>query len=181
MWLFCISSTYFYSRGLKSSLLSQKYSISVCLKYDILKMTLFKILNILPLQCSIRLSLSVLGFLLTALNQCTSCTQGLCLLYISFIIKSYVRNDAHSFTNHWRSLDPRYCYIWYNLGLLLVLKAYKASWILQHLLYIFTIWSGLDQGFLSENIRGDIYAAGHLTQANFPLNAHSESLLPGDN
>ena len=55
-----------------------------------------------------------------------------------------------------------------------------ASWILQHLLYFF-IQSGLDQVFIIERIRGDVYATGRPTHVYFLLYARSEILLPEAN
>ena len=51
-----------------------------------------------------------------------------------------------------------------------------ASWIYQHLLS-FIIQYGLDLSYLSERIKGDVYAAGRSAQAHFLLNARSEGLL----
>ena len=46
-------------------------------------------------------------------------------------------------------------------------------------LFLYSIW--LRSGFISESIRGDVYAAVCLTQAHFLLSACSKSFLPGTN
>ena len=70
--VFC--STSYHDRVITSSLLSQKYSISVCPKNDAQNMNLFLPFSISPTRFFIRLSLCFFCFLSTSLNQCASCT-----------------------------------------------------------------------------------------------------------
>ena len=98
---FCISRTSRTSldnRGLTSSLLSPKYSISVCPKDGNKKMTIFLYFKISPSRFSIRISLSVLSCFykphLTSVHHVRKIQD--CL-----VKNSDVSNDAHSLTNPW--------------------------------------------------------------------------------
>ena len=84
------------NRGLTSSLLSPKYSISVCPKDDIQNMSLFLYFYISPTRFSIRLSLSVLSCFY---KQPLTSVHDVRKVHTCLVRKSDVSNGAHSFTN----------------------------------------------------------------------------------
>ena len=101
--LFCISRTSRTSlenRGRTSSLVSPKYSISVCPKDD---------------SFSIFLNFASVIFNKTFFK----CFE----LFLVFLVKnSQDRIDAHRFTYPLRSQYPIQCYLWYNNSLTLMFK-----------------------------------------------------------